>query len=125
MLVPLLPGEAFSTFQQRIAKLVARPEEQPGDIQVSFVFYGRVMPLSCEGVLADRSDVQAQWNDCTTTGVMVHIGVNHTPPVRRHVPKNCQSCWRKDGHPHQKVIRKQYWTNKQTIIEMLQQSQLW
>ena len=79
MLVPLIPDETFSTFQQRVAKLIARPDEQLGDIQVNFVFYGRVMPLSSEEVLVDRSDVQAQWRDCTTTGVMVHIGVNHTP----------------------------------------------
>jgi hypothetical protein len=79
MLVPLIPNEGFTAFQEGIVKLVARPDEQPADIQVNFVFYGRVMPLSSEEVLADRSDVQAQWRDCSSTGVMVHIGVNHTP----------------------------------------------
>ena len=97
MLVPLLPAEAFSTFQQRIAKLVARPDEQPGDIQVSFVFYGRVMPLSSEEVLADRSDVQAQWKDCTTTGVMVHIGVNHTPAQGAMSPRTVSHAGERTG----------------------------
>ena len=79
MLVPLIPDEAFGAFQERVAKLVARPDEKVEDIQVHFVFYGRVMPLSSEEVLTDRSDIQTQWKDCRTTGVMVHIGVDHTP----------------------------------------------
>lgn len=85
-LFPLLPSEPFSETQQRLAALVRRPDEQPEDITVSYIRYGRPYPITPpvddagEGPFVDElREVGMASDSLHILTLSAQLGVNHAP----------------------------------------------
>ena len=86
-LFPLLPSEPFSETQRRLAALARRPDEQPEDISVSYIRYGRPYPLLSastdaggEGPFVDElREVGMASDGLHILTLSAQLGVNHAP----------------------------------------------